>query len=1112
MVDGRVVVGVLGAIGVLRPVALSVRSDRKRRLLAGLSLTPGLDVSVDRLVDVVWGPQPPRTAQHALQVYVSELRSLLGAAGAGLVTSTRGYRLDPRVITTDVHVVEELVGSGRAAAVAGRYDEAAMRFQEALDQWRGEPFDGIEDDDGVRAERARLDALRACVHDELADAYLALGRHAELIPRLQARVVADPLRERAYEQLMTALYRDGRAADALEVYQAARRTLGDLVGLAPGPRLAALEQAVLHHDTTVLEPAAAGPAAAPTDRPFVGRSHEMAALGGAARDAAVVGEVRLVLVGGEPGIGKTRLVDQWTSGLDGWTILRGRCPDDSGVPALWPIGEALRSTSARPAVGAHRSRALAPLLRLLGDVTTEEHALLDATRPESFELHDVVAEYLLEAIERPTVLVVDDAHWADESTLGVLVRLVQRSSSAPLVVVLTHRVARVDRSDAFDDVIGRLVREPRVTRVVLGPLEPDEERAYLRAAGLGLSPQDIDRVRERSEGNPLFLVELAMLVANLGTAEVSLPDSLRHVLDARFTLLGDHADVLASAAVIGQQFDSAVLARLAAAPAEVISQALAAGEEAGLIAPTDATRWQFTHILMAETGVGRLGEDRRRHTHLRIAEVLDEVPIGERVLRILDVARHRLAALPLGNAVDAARACLRAADDRLASFAYEEAAELYGAARRALQHGDPDLELIARSLVGEAEALAAAGLGTRAIDLVDEAIPLIDRTSHPELLALAVRVLVLHRSTAASFGDERLALLLEDAIDGLGDQAGWLGVQLRTDLAMLYYRADTSGRSERVAREAMALAEASGDPIALAFAATGLHQAIWRPDTVHERLRLATTAVATAREVNLAWHESMAAAFRASDAWETGELGKAERDFATATELAGSGRRPRFVWIARSWTALLDLYRGERTAAEAGFAEALAAWGPEPNPDAVQCFFAQQLNTRLLDGDTSDVVDVLREVAATDPNTLMWNALLSYPLVLAGATADAHRALDDVMTAGVDRLPVDVTHHVVLAMLSEAAAALGRSDVSSMVATVLEPFADRRIVTNVYGGGGLCWGSVAHQLGECAVTVGDLDGARTWFVQALAHHRQDDAAPFVERTSQRIRSLGWPVR
>ncbi len=1123
MANGRTVLGVLGAIAFVEPVEITLRSERKRRLLAALALTlaDGRTATVDRLADFVWASEPPRTARHALHVYVAELRSQLGQAGAGLVTMVDGYRLDPRHITTDAQLVEELDGAARAAAVAGRFDEAVVMYEEALARWRGEPYAGFEFDDVAVVERARLDALRAGLRDELATAYLALGRHTELIPRLQARITEEPLRELAYEQLMVALYRTGRQSEALDVYRRARHTLVEQVGLEPGPRLVAMERAVLQQDVAVLEPVAPWEVPTPPRRPFVGRVAELAELAAATGHARADGSTHVVLVGGEPGIGKTRLIDEWAGGLDGWTVLRGRCPADAGVPALWPFGEALRSVDVSKAAAGVSSRdTLGPLLGLLGhDPPTVSAGLTPVlSRPEPFQLHDAVAEFVTNAITGPAVIVIDDAHWSDESTLGVVIRLAERPPSGPLLVVLTHRVADVDRSEPFDQAVARLVRGPHVGHITLGPLARTDEVALLDGLQLGLSAEDVSLICARSEGNPFYLRELANLVTTDGgeRAATVLPDSLRRVLEVRLAGVADD-EILSSAALIGRVFDTGLLARIGVGSADAISRALAAAVRSGVIERADSNAWQFTHALFVDAAADQLDDDRRRRIHLRVADVLDsrrhlvsqgvahhgvgsEGTLGE-------VARHRVAALPLGDPIAAATACIAAGNEQLATFAYEAAAASFGAAQAALDHAESDDRLLGQALVGEAEALAAAGASGRAVEVIEIALPRIDRDRDPELFALAVRVLVLHRSTAASVGDERLARLLTEAIDGLGDRPVWLGVQLRCDLGLLHYRTEGSRRSEEVARDALRLASESDDLLARTLATTALHQSMWRPATLDERRDLAEAGILTARELGLSYHESMATVFRAADSWEAGDFSHIEHDLATALDRAVEGRRPRFVWMARSWTALLDLYRDDRFGAEAGFAEALAAWGPNPNPDAVQCFFAQQLTLRMIDGDTTDMIDGLRQVAAGDPNQSMWNALLSYPYVLAGRQDEAHRSLDEVMAAGIDTLPEDVTHHVCLAMLAEAASVLGRRDVATDVERVLTPFAERRIVSNVYGGGGICWGSVAHQLGECAVTRGDAGRAGDWFRRAVEHHRMDGAVAFQARSEARLAAM-----
>jgi DNA-binding SARP family transcriptional activator len=1104
-------------VAVLGPAEIQIGGDRrlrsahKRALLAALALETGREVTRQRLIDLIWGASPPRTAAHALQVYVSDIRAMLGDRGNGLVTAPTGYRFDPAVVTTDAELLVELVGGARTALVAGCPEESAAMLTEALRLWRGVPFVELGDDARAEAERARLDSLRAEIHEELADCYLALGRHAELIPELEARISTDPFRERPHAQLMTALAALGRRADALGVYERARLVLRDQLGVEPGPGLRSLEHTLrTTSEVTIGTGTPPSRADAARRQPFVGRSEELARLTASA-DGVAIGCGAIVLLGGEPGIGKSRLVDELAEqlvGTAGWSVWRGRCPDAQGVPALWAIADVLRRTDDFDA-GLHADdERVAPLIELaLGHAPRQRETDL-AEASDAFQLHQAVAELLVASVRGPTMLVLDDLHWADSGTLGAVTRLATMVTRAPLLVVATHRNAAIDRSETFDRTLAGLARETAVDLIELSPLTHDDVTSYAAGAGLELDETELARLVDRCEGNALFLTELVRLVDSDGPAALErVPRRLEDILATRIARTGAAADVLSAAALIGREFSVDVLARLGTASGAAISQALGSAMHHGLVSPSSPGTYRFTHALITDAAVERLDGDRRRELHLRIADVMATRTGTDPGRRTTDVARHRLAALPLGDPALAARACLAAGDQALAAYAYTDAAAHFAAARHAAGYDIGDSSLAARALIGEGEALMAAGDSGRARPLLDDALAVLDPVAEPDLYALAVRVLVLHRSAAGAAGDRHLADLLERAIAGLGARSDWLAVQLRTDLAILHYRTDVDGTTERLARDALALARHGGDDLAISLALTGLHQAIWRPSTLDERLELATEAVVAARRAGLQWHESMAWSFRAADQWERGDLDGVEADLDHAAALASASHRPRFEWIARSWQALLDLARGDVPAAEAGFAAAMAVWGPSANPDAVMCFVAQQLTLRLVSGDTADILPLLRDASVTDPDPLMWQALLSYPAVLAGDVAGANRSLDLLAGGGIERLRPDLTQLMAVAMASEAAGALHRADVAAPVAALLEPYADRRIVTSVYGGGGLWWGTVAHQLGVCAATLGNRDDARRWFTRAIELHEGDRTPFFTERSRRAISAL-----
>ena len=205
------------------------------------------------LVRELWGEQPPVGAQHSPDVYVSRLRKSLDAAADGSVVMTRpgAYSLRLAEGQLDARRFEQLVGQGRAALAANAPGQAAEKLRSALELWRGQALADLVNGHGPWIEAARLEELRLCAIEDRIDSDLALGRHADVASELAALAAVHPLRERLHGQLMIALYRSGRQAEALEAYQAARRTLVEELGLEPGPALRRLESAILRQDASL---------------------------------------------------------------------------------------------------------------------------------------------------------------------------------------------------------------------------------------------------------------------------------------------------------------------------------------------------------------------------------------------------------------------------------------------------------------------------------------------------------------------------------------------------------------------------------------------------------------------------------------------------------------------------------------------------------------------------------------------------------------------------------------------------------------------------------------------------------------------------------------------
>ncbi len=278
---------------------VDVPGAKRQALVACLALRGGRVVATDTLVEALWGSDLPAAPRNAVQHHVTRLRRALGADAIRLAAD--GYALEGAVV--DASEFEELLAAARAALRAGDARGAADSIAEALSLWRGPALLGLPQSTWATAEAGRLDALRLDALEERFEAELALGEHADLVPAIRASLEESPFRERLWGQLMLALYRSGRQADALEVYQEARRVLSEQLALEPGPELRRLQEAILAHDPAIA-PVPPAPRRGNLPAPSTSFIDREADLG---RVVELLREHRLVTLTGPPGVGKSRL-------------------------------------------------------------------------------------------------------------------------------------------------------------------------------------------------------------------------------------------------------------------------------------------------------------------------------------------------------------------------------------------------------------------------------------------------------------------------------------------------------------------------------------------------------------------------------------------------------------------------------------------------------------------------------------------------------------------------------------------------------------------------------------------------------------------------------------
>jgi predicted ATPase/DNA-binding SARP family transcriptional activator len=495
---------VLGPFEVLfggRPA--NVSGSKRPCLLALLGLRRGRVVGVDELIGALWGKELPAAPRNALQHHVARLRAALGQES--IAASPDGYALTGA--TVDALRFEELLGEARGALREGDARAAADSVALALGLWRGPALHGLTNTAWFSAEARRLEALRVDALEEQFETALALGDHCEIVSPLRATLEESPFRERLWGQLMLALYRSGRQADALETFQEARRVLSEQLGLEPVPELRRLQEAILAHDPAIapvpVAPRRRGNLPAPSTS-FVDREEERAQV------LELLREHRLVTLTGPPGVGKSRLA------LEALRSLESEIRDGGWLVELARAGGA--ADVARLVAHAVDARGADPLARVIA------------------RLRDAEAILLFDACE----------HVIEETA---------RAASAVLAGCPGARVLATSRE------VLHLAGE---VRVIVAPLAlPDPEsadgagsaavqlfaaRARAARPGFELTPEAAPvaaEIARRVDGLPLAIELAAARMNVLGLAE------LRSLVERRLPLLRDRAPSDAARAALG---------------------------------------------------------------------------------------------------------------------------------------------------------------------------------------------------------------------------------------------------------------------------------------------------------------------------------------------------------------------------------------------------------------------------------------------------------------------------------------------------------------------------------------------------------------------------------
>ncbi len=652
---------------------LDLGGRRQRAVLAVLVLARGEVVPAERLADAVWGDHAPGNAAGGLQSYVSHLRRSLQPGAPARSRSAVVVREGPGYA---VRLPADAVDAWRLEAVLNEAEQAtdsagaATLLREALDLWRGPALADYADEPWAKAEIARLGELRSVARERLLAARLDLGEAAVVAAELEALVAEQPLREERWRLLALGLYRAHRQADALAALRRARQTLADELGVDPGPALRELEAQVLAQSPELdpARPRRPDPPAATQQRPvqdgLVDRDRELAALR-SMLDGLAGGEPGLLLVEGPAGIGKTRLLAE-----------ARRLAAERSVRVLSARGSQLESAFAfgvvrqlfEPELGAPARRE--ELLRGAAAGAAGVFDLGDGGAEGFAVLHGLYWLALNLAADRPLVLAVDDAQWADGASLRFLAYLTRRLAAVPVLVLATLRTG--EQSD-HEDLVAELTLEPEAVVVRPAPLSAEATAALVeRRLGVRPAPLFLAACDRTTAGNPFLVCQLVRALAEGGirpdashadqvVAIGSRAVSSRVMLRLR-RLPADVVNVARAGAVLGDGAALPTVAALAGVSEARTAEALAVLARAEIV--RDEQPLAFVHPLVRDAVYQALPAAERELCHERAAAVL-------RTARMSDeqVAAQVLLAPSRGDesVVTLLRTAARGAADRGAS-------------------------------------------------------------------------------------------------------------------------------------------------------------------------------------------------------------------------------------------------------------------------------------------------------------------------------------------------------------------------------------------------------------------------------------------------------------
>ena len=869
-------------------------------------------------------------------------------------------------------------------------------------------------------------------------------------------------------------------------------------------------------------------------RIFVGRDDELARLRQWWKEARA-GTRRLVLVGGEPGVGKTRLATALAQELhaDGALVLAGRCGEDLGVP-YQPFVEALRhyvTYASAPSLGRHAGE----LPRLVPELAQLVPGLREPLRSdpetERYRLFDAVAAWLRDVSgDAPVLLVVDDLHWAAKPTLLLLRHVLQSADPLHVLMVATYRDTDVDRAHPLAELLADVPRLEEAERLFLSGLDVPGVVAFMEeAAGHNLDDEGValaQTIWRETEGNAFFVTEVirhltesraivqqdGRWVVTADVADVGIPAGVRDVVGRRLSRLSRDANrVLAIASVVGLEFEPAIVQLAGGFEEDAVFTALEDAAAARLVVevPGLIPRNRFSHALVRATLYEELSAARRAALHRRVAETLEALHARNLDDHLPALAHHwSRAAAPAGETARGVDYSARAGDRALAQFAHDEAVGYYRQALELLsvtgRPADPDRHLELLLALGEAQR--RAGDPAHRETLLQAAERAREQGDvHALTRAALANTRGLLPSAIGRVDDEKVAVL-QAAIAAVGDGDPRARARLLATLAVELTFTGGWRRCLALSDEALTLARALEDPETLDRVLLTRFLPTSVPDLLEERLRNTAELVESVENVADPALTAEAHLLRGRAAVEAGDMEEAERCFVIADQLSAGLGQPALRWRVEYVTRVArTMLAGQLSEAERLMVEGRDLGHGASQPDADWVFTLQLCALRIQQGRVDDAT-IARVEAVQHTVDVPWNRSMA-------AVAACELGRDDQARAALRALaatpvPLDLYWLVAMTGWAAVAAHLGDARNADTIDVALRPYAGHAVpfvpAPNP---------SVAHHLGLLATTLGRFEEAEQDFHNALAIHERLRAPHFVaqtrlERASMLLRRRG----